>query len=309
MRILKSRSMYRPPKALSNSTLTLCLSKSHASAMRWPRSPWALLGLLLLIHVVASDPSCRHTACMKRLDVSSWPVNTTDGTPARKNVFCRSSLSGVSRSTAVASEALQALCNGQWEYFSNSELDAFMASRFVNHSTPLEASAAAHPPSTERNTPWLLADIVLSSTKTQRRADSMRRVVGEAQLDLLLCSNPSCTVLVDLLKVETKAGSLWSVATSGIAASAFQTSVGTIGGLRPNRLNERRDLLPLDLVDSGGEDFKTRMKCCGLPRQPPESFTAAPVPEASHCMCCHTARRPGYHPSQPNSRSLHGFLC
>jgi hypothetical protein len=52
----------------------------------------------------------------------------------------------------------------------------------------------------------MLADLVLSSIKTQRKADSWKKVKGYAQLDLLLCSDPSCTLLADLVKVEQEGG-------------------------------------------------------------------------------------------------------
>jgi hypothetical protein len=101
----------------------------------------------------------------------------------------------------------------------------------------------------------MLADIVLSTVKTQQRADSMRRVRGEAQLDLLFCSDSNCTVLADLVKVEQAgAGPRWSFITSGIATSTFQTSVGTVDGLGANRLIKQREWLPQALMQGGDDD-------------------------------------------------------
>jgi hypothetical protein len=224
--------------------------------MRWQ----LLLGQLLLVSVAAA---CSHAACLeaglelKQLKKSQWLVNTTSGLPEVQNLFCRAGLTGVTRSTANASLALQALCNAQdgTEYFSGSALDAFMASRFASHGTSLYSTAKEPPLSTEPNTPWMLADLVLSSVKTQRKADSWKKVKGEAQLDLLLCSDPSCTLLADLVKVEQEGGApgRWALATSGIATSTFQTGVGTIAGLGANHLNERPEWVPLELASSGSD--------------------------------------------------------
>jgi hypothetical protein len=226
--------------------------------MRWQ----LLVGQLLLVSVAAA---CSHSACLdaglelKQWKESQWIVNTTSGLPELQNVFCRAGLIGVTRSTANASLALQALCNAQdgTEYFSGSALDAFMASCFASHGSSLKKTAQQPPRSTEPNIPWMLADLVLSSIKTQRKADSWKKVKGYAQLDLLLCSDPSCTLLADLVKVEQEGGGpgRWALATSGIATSTFQTGVGTVAGLGRNRLVTRSEwiLLELELASSGSD--------------------------------------------------------
>lgn len=164
---------------------------------------------------------------------------------------------GVTRESTSATLAIQALCNRQSDKLLEKllPLDAFMASRFSNHSTTRAATSTETPRSTEPNTPWMLADIVLSSVKTQQRADSMRRIRGEAQVDLLLCSDSNCTVLADVVKVEKgDARSRWSFITSGIATSTFQTSVGTVAGLGTNRLIEQRGMLPQELMQGSDDD-------------------------------------------------------
>uniref|UniRef100_A0A383VTW0 Uncharacterized protein n=1 Tax=Tetradesmus obliquus TaxID=3088 RepID=A0A383VTW0_TETOB len=92
-----------------------------------------------------------------------------------------------------------------------------MAARFVGLQLPPMASAASHTPqqqgskqqqqqnhhqqqqqqqrhpwSTEQNTPWMLADYVIKLDVQQSRANSEKRIMAEAQVDLFLCSNPGC---------------------------------------------------------------------------------------------------------------------
>lgn len=126
-----------------------------------------------------------------------------------------------------------------------------MAARFINHSTSLGATAAERPVSTEPNTPWMLADVVLSSSQKQRRAYSWRKVRGDAQVDFMICSDPSCKNMVDLVKVQTPgqpAPEHWYMATSGITAASFQTSMSTAASLRSGDMNERKSWLPPDLA-------------------------------------------------------------
>lgn len=186
--------------------------------------------------------------------LKNW--TSTNGIPDRKNVFCRTAnLEGITRPTAYTSQALQAICNYQErdKFFSGSAIDSFMASRFINLSTSLHATAAEPPKSTEPNTPWMLADVVLTTLKEQKRADSARTVRGRAQVDLFLCVERDCNIIVDILKVQ-KRPNVWSLATSGIAADAFQVGVGTAADLQQGDkvLNTKR--IPSDLSkgpDSG----------------------------------------------------------
>lgn len=166
-------------------------------------------------------------------------------------IFCGASLTPVTRSTTNASRALQALCDSwdQSSFFSGSALDAWTAARFINHKTSLKAAAAEQPLSTEPNTPWLLADVVLARSQQQKRPDSWKKVRGDAQVDLMLCSDPSCRVVVDVLRVQRPgrpATKRWVFATSGISTSAFQTGVGTAANLDEGRMQRNDNWVPLD---------------------------------------------------------------
>lgn len=152
-----------------------------------------LLGALAVAAVAAAE--CSGTmGCLRlqQLSADKWEV-FSDGHPVRQNVFCRTTLSVVTRTTTNASRALVALCDAQDNstFFSGSALDTWMVARFINYSTSLDVTRAERPMSTEPNTPWMLADVVLSSSQEQRRTDSWRKVRGDAQLDLMLCSDPS----------------------------------------------------------------------------------------------------------------------
>lgn len=160
-------------------------------------------GVVCVAAVAASDKACDSPAgCinLQRLAADKWELSDS-GHPARQNIFCRASLSGLTRSTPNASRALEALCSLQQpRFYSGSALDAWMAARFLNHSTTLNATATERPLSTEPNTPWMLADVVLTNTQEQRRADSWRKVRGDAQVCWLaqstkeVCRGAGCVV-------------------------------------------------------------------------------------------------------------------
>jgi len=194
--------------------------------------------------------------------LSNWEV-TEERIPVRQNVFCQTSLDMATRSSDNdVSESLRALCSRQkpGKLFSSSALDAFMAARFVDYNTRLNSTIGQQPNSTEPNTPWMLADVVMETIKEQRRADSWRKVRGSAQLDLLLCSDPKCAVLVDVVKVVLPGvpSPRWSMATTGVAASSFQTGIGTANSLATHGTKvTRRDWVPRDLLVKG-EANKTR---------------------------------------------------
>ncbi|WIA41043.1 hypothetical protein OEZ86_004680 [Tetradesmus obliquus] len=58
-----------------------------------------------------------------------------------------------------------------------------------------------HPWSTDQNTPWMLADYFIKLDAQQHRANSEKRIAAEAQVDLLLCNNPNCDVVGDIMMV------------------------------------------------------------------------------------------------------------
>ena len=86
--------------------------------------------------------------------------------------------------------------------------------------------------STEANTPWMLADYAVSLTVQQNKLDSIKRIDGVAQIDLLLCKDPSCSIVADLkniLPVGTNNGtSVLAMGFSGIPLN----EIGHGGGLQ-----------------------------------------------------------------------------
>lgn len=118
------------------------------------------------------------------------------------DVFCSGSNWGHPRPDAA--RALEALCNARKaSYFSGSALDAFMAARFGGRCAygiglPFLPSAPT-PCSTEANTPWLLADYILTSTMQQSTGQSWKVIKATGQMDIILCSDPSCQVIMDLV--------------------------------------------------------------------------------------------------------------
>jgi hypothetical protein len=138
----------------------------------------------------------------------SW-LSADGKEPLLKNIYCRGTLDAA-QPTSAASQAREAICDHSGtKYFSESGLDAFLASRFggnYSYGTGLWRSAASQTPfSTEPNIPWMLADYVITYAANQSRADSWKKVQAEAQVDLLLCSDRKCKVLVDLQTVTITA--------------------------------------------------------------------------------------------------------
>jgi type II secretory pathway pseudopilin PulG len=143
------------------------------------------------------------------------------------NIFCNPGVIIGSSSTPTA----RAICNLRGhEFYSDCAADMLMAGRFVGLQ---QHSAAAtdkqqqqeqeqeqeqeqqqqqkqqrqqkqkYPWSTEQNTPWMLADYHIQLDVQQRRANSEKRILAEAQVDLFLCNNPDCDVAGDMLMVDT----------------------------------------------------------------------------------------------------------
>lgn len=218
-----------------------------------------ILFSLLSVAVTAVD---KGGVCVSLQPLKEWQAN--ENHPYVSNIFCRTSLAAVTRSTATASQAVQALCNtqGSNDFFSSSAVDAFMASRFVDPTETLNGTIHEHPNSTDPNTPWMLADVVLTGSKEQKRADASRKLRGIAQVDLILCSDPKCTVVVDLVKVQQPRAANqpphpWSMLTSGIQGTSFQMAVSTARGLGDNDLENRSDwLLPQYGKDEGANAYE-----------------------------------------------------
>jgi hypothetical protein len=219
----------------------------------------ALYLMLLLFPVVT--PAAADTTPFSLQPLAQWEV--TGNQQARQNIFCKQSLGAVTRSTASAAQAVQALCNlhGSQDLFSSSALDSFMASRFVDPKVSLKSSYQDLPFSTEPNTPWMLADVVLTSSKEQKRAAASRKIRCDAQVDLFICSDPNCTALVDLVKLHHRndagnASSHWSMVTSGIHGRTFQMTVGTARGLTMQALYPQDSWLPQEYNKTAEDSVK-----------------------------------------------------
>lgn len=130
-----------------------------------------------------------------------------------------------------------------------------MAVRFVNYSTRMNDTVALHPTSSEPNTPWMLADVVMQTAQEQARAGSVRKVQGDAQVDFLLCSDPKCQVLVDVVKIKALGAKEQPdrrfLAISGIAASSFQTGIATATTTVGSEGVSHPDWLPPDAQQPG----------------------------------------------------------
>jgi hypothetical protein len=76
----------------------------------------------------------------------------------------------------------------------------------MSYGTGLWATNQSDTPwSSDSNTPWMVADYFITTFKHQDRADVSKKVKAEGQLDVLLCSDPDCGVLVDLRNVTPQA--------------------------------------------------------------------------------------------------------
>ena len=191
--------------------------------------------------------------------ICDWPYGpgnaTGPGDATRKNVFCSGSLQAPRQLPERAAQALKAICNYQGtKYFSDSGLDAFLASRFgdrvrYSYGTGLwQKNQSDAPYSTEPNVPWMLADYTVSLSVSQSRVDSTKKVQAEAQIDFLLCSDPQCAVLAELQTISLKKDndtvggpSMQGLAWSGIAGSTAQG----VGAATASHLAEKAALVPL----------------------------------------------------------------
>lgn len=159
-----------------------------------------ILGALLLSRVHAAQP--RHAQDkwqLKPMAKEAWYGTT--GQPLRMAIYCGNTLGLPSTRT------IEALCNiSNAGYFSKSGADMLMAARFggeYSYGAGLwRSNASSTPYTTDPNTPWMVADLVMTVTKDQARVDSWKGVSTEAQVDLFLCSDPSCDeTMVDMQSV------------------------------------------------------------------------------------------------------------
>jgi hypothetical protein len=146
------------------------------------------------------------------------------------------------------------------------------------------------PWSSEPNTPWLVADYLIQTSKYQDKADVWKKVNAEGQLDVFLCSDPNCNVLVDLRNITQKASQAGVLALSYARANNLWASgLGTLQQPMAASLHSRNDLLP--------QQFKITR-----PRPPPANLRrvettptiqAATWLEANVSMLGHTNEAPG----------------
>lgn len=228
---------------------------------RWQGLLLSLLPLLCLtmlpgIATAAAAPQNDSILGPPLAQVVNWSW-TPDGSAPRghDNVFCANSIGTITAPTAFAARALEALCDLTGpQYFSGSALDAFLAGRFAGNYSfgtaglPDPERLSPNPYSTEPNIPWMLADYVITLSETQARADSRKQVMSEAQVDVLLCLDPTFKVLVDLQNVSASIGERGAraAAFSGFS-SILRLGVATINRTMSSSLHSKDQWMPSEL--------------------------------------------------------------
>jgi hypothetical protein len=219
---------------------------------------WLKAALLLCIVAACSaacgDGNSVSTPVLCTLTSDKWPLDSEPipnpllHKPNRKDVFCSEAVLTPPNPAPNVQRALQGLCASRDpfgnDFFSSSALDSFMAGRFAgNYSyyyyddapslNSTKNAASTTPFSTEPNTPWLLADYMIIANNNQTRFDSWRAAVGEAQIDVLLCGDADCKVLIDVQRVAGRDGSapLLALTLSGIS-TMLATGLGTVRSLQ-----------------------------------------------------------------------------
>lgn len=93
-----------------------------------------------------------------------------------------------------------------------SAADLLCASRFMGFNAPSSATQcdSLDPGcvvySTDQNTPWVVADFVISNQQSMSTVLQGRNVLGIGQLDLFLCSNSQCDSILDVQSVGLPVG-------------------------------------------------------------------------------------------------------
>ena len=166
--------------------------------------------LPLLLLALGLGAHCCHAEARPKLSPQDLQLHAflcgNDSNSPCTNIYCSSTLEVSEAQTAEQSQAASALCGlqGQGAVFHGPDngADFFMAARFGDPVTgvgPLGPDVGDV--STEANTPWMLADYAVSLTVQQKKLDSIKRIDGIAQVDLLLCSGPSCSTVADLQNI------------------------------------------------------------------------------------------------------------
>jgi hypothetical protein len=100
------------------------------------------------------------------------------------------------------------------------------------------------PWSTEPNIPWLVADYFISMSKSQSLGSVWKAIKGRAQLDLLLCSDPDCTVLADFQNVTNgEVPGTLTLAFSGLKG-LWNSAWGSVWRVTPSTSHDRVEWLP-----------------------------------------------------------------
>ncbi|KAG5180139.1 hypothetical protein JKP88DRAFT_247024 [Tribonema minus] len=124
-----------------------------------------------------------------------------------------------------------------------SAADLLAAVRFVESAPPQIGDTAT---STEPHMRGFLADYTLSQEQDTKRFNSSKRLKGSAQLDLFLCSDPSCDVVADLVHIDTP-----DQDSSYTLAFGYTRIPGTLMGLPGKHIKATDALTSRSIADSG----------------------------------------------------------
>ena len=176
------------------------------------------LAVLVVLLLYGRAHASQDTLELTQMDGTKW--YGTNGEPYRKGVYCENALG------LPSSKPIDAICNNRNPtLFSGSAADMFMAARFGGNLSYgagfWNSNSSSTPYTTDPNTPWMLADYVLTVSKTQGRVDSWKNISTKAQVDLLLCSDPQCTYMGDLQSVIPEDGSMMN-ATLAMGLTIFR---------------------------------------------------------------------------------------
>lgn len=217
------------------SLATKAVASASAASGRSNKLQGVLLVLLclpLLAAVVAGtstavlhgDGNWSNNGAPSLEQVKDWRTTAPDSIE-QDSIFCSKVFDPVSTPMENVTKVVQQLCNRK------RALDTFLAKRFAGkYSFASEPSEDRQPYSTEPNVPWVLADYVINVADRQPNGDRTKNLTGQAQIDLLLCSDPTCKVLVDLLTMRSKdenATAMRVTAYSGIS-NILRLGVATI---------------------------------------------------------------------------------
>ena len=171
---------------------------SHRGFRQNPTTPMLFPTLFVFLLALVLGHAALAPGEMVAKDLQLRFSECPDGACDVGSVFCSTSKGlGVVVQTPNPAQAAASMCALQGlGFLNNSAADYMMAGRFGGGTNGGAYSVGTF--STEPNTPWMMADYSLTLTVLQSRLDSAKAIAGFAQVDLLLCSDPNCSVVADL---------------------------------------------------------------------------------------------------------------